>query len=161
MIEMLRELWDYQAWADATLWSAMLTSEAAREDPVLRERTLHVHHAQDAFLRFARGEPLEMPELEDFTDFEAVRTYGRQVLEDGAHFLRGDDLAWLEEIVRPPWKFDPPLRFTAGEGVLQAIMHSQHHRGQNAKRLRELGGEPPTTDMLLWVSGGRPAPDWS
>jgi uncharacterized damage-inducible protein DinB len=56
---------------------------------------------------------------------------------------------------------DPPLRFTSGEGLLQAILHSQYHRGQNARRLRELGGEPPTTDLIVWIAAGRPPPDWS
>jgi uncharacterized damage-inducible protein DinB len=35
------------------------------------------------------------------------------------------------------------------------------HRGQNARRLRELGGEPPTTDLIVWIAAGRPPPDWS
>jgi uncharacterized damage-inducible protein DinB len=40
-------------------------------------------------------------------------------------------------------------------------MHSQHHRGQNATRLRELGGEPPMTDLIVWYWKGRPGPRWS
>ena len=40
-------------------------------------------------------------------------------------------------------------------------MHSQYHRGQNAMILRELGGEPPTTDLIVWHWKGRPDPDWS
>ena len=36
-------------------------------------------------------------------------------------------------------------------------MHSQWHRGQNAMRLRELGGEPPTTDLIVWYWKGRPS----
>ena len=39
-------------------------------------------------------------------------------------------------------------------------MHSQHHRAQNATRLRELGGKPPTTDLIVWYWKGRPAPHW-
>jgi uncharacterized damage-inducible protein DinB len=39
-------------------------------------------------------------------------------------------------------------------------MHSHYHRGQNATRLRELGGEPPPTDLIVWYWKGRPAPEW-
>jgi uncharacterized damage-inducible protein DinB len=39
-------------------------------------------------------------------------------------------------------------------------MHSHFHRGQNATRLRELGGEPPTTDYIFWLWKGRPKPVW-
>ena len=35
-------------------------------------------------------------------------------------------------------------------------MHSHYHRGQNATRLRELGGEPPMTDLIVWYWKGRP-----
>jgi uncharacterized damage-inducible protein DinB len=40
-------------------------------------------------------------------------------------------------------------------------MHSHYHRGQNATRLRELGGEPPMTDLIVWYWKGRPRPDWA
>jgi uncharacterized damage-inducible protein DinB len=36
-------------------------------------------------------------------------------------------------------------------------LHSQHHRGQNATRLRELGAVPPATDLIVWYWKGRPA----
>ena len=159
-IDILRELWAHQEWADAGLWRALLECDAALEDSTVRERTLHIHHAQDAFLRFAAGEALDLPAPHMFGDLAAIRDYGRGVLERGSGFLAGSDTAWMDRPVMPPWKQVPPLRFKAGEGLLQAIMHSQHHRGQNASRLRALGGEPPTTDLILWISAGRPAPDW-
>jgi uncharacterized damage-inducible protein DinB len=39
-------------------------------------------------------------------------------------------------------------------------MHSHHHRGQNATRLRELGGVPPSTDLIVWYWKGKPTPSW-
>ena len=48
--------------------------------------------------------------------------------------------------IQMQWFKDPPLSITVAEALTQCVMHSQHHRGQNASRLRELGGEPPTTD---------------
>jgi uncharacterized damage-inducible protein DinB len=42
----------------------------------------------------------------------------------------------------------------------QVVMHSEHHRGQNAVRLRELGGAMPPTDYIYWIVEGRPAPVW-
>ena len=35
-----------------------------------------------------------------------------------------------------------------------------YHRGQNATRLRELGGEPPLTDFVAWLWKGRPDGKW-
>jgi hypothetical protein len=37
------------------------------------------------------------------------------------------------------------------KALLQGAMHSHYHRGQDATRLRELGGEPPMTDMMVVV----------
>jgi len=42
----------------------------------------------------------------------------------------------------------------------QVVLHSEHHRAQNATRLRELGGAPPPTDYIVWILDGRPAPVW-
>jgi len=52
------------------------------------------------------------------------------------------------------------MTLTVTEALTQCAMHSQHHRGQNATRLRELGGEPRPTDLTFWYWKGRPAPEW-
>jgi uncharacterized damage-inducible protein DinB len=52
------------------------------------------------------------------------------------------------------------LRLTVTEALTQCAMHSHYHRGQNATRLRELGGEPPATDLSVWYWRGRLAADW-
>jgi len=44
-----------------------------------------------------------------------------------------------------------------GEALTQMAMHSQWHRGQNATRLRELGAQPPTVDLIAWYWKGRPS----
>jgi uncharacterized damage-inducible protein DinB len=44
----------------------------------------------------------------------------------------------------------------AGALLLQALLHCQHHRGQNAARMRALGVAPPMTDYLIWNALGRP-----
>jgi uncharacterized damage-inducible protein DinB len=54
------------------------------------------------------------------------------------------------------WFKDPPLTITVAEALTQCSRHSHYHRGQNAARLRELGGEPPTTDLIVWH--GKAAP---
>ncbi|MGD8278073.1 MAG: DinB family protein [Gemmatimonadota bacterium] len=160
MIDMLREMWRYQAWADARLWKAILECDAAPGDIVLRDRTLHAHQAQEAFLGFAMGEAIDFSRTDGMSDPAEIRAYARAVLERGERFLAGPDVTWLDRAVEPPWPHEPPLRFTAAEGMLQAILHSQHHRGQSATRLRELGGTPPTTDLILWIAEGRPEPVW-
>jgi uncharacterized damage-inducible protein DinB len=41
------------------------------------------------------------------------------------------------------------------------VLHTQHHRGQVCTRLREVGGEPPTVDFIVWLWENRPDPTWT
>jgi uncharacterized damage-inducible protein DinB len=56
----------------------------------------------------------------------------------------------LSETITVPWFTNPALQITKREAPAQAAMHSHYHRGQNASRLNELGGEPPMTDLMVW-----------
>ena len=49
---------------------------------------------------------------------------------------------------------------TLGETALQVALHSTYHRGQINARLREVGGEPPLVDYIVWVFLGRPVAVW-
>jgi uncharacterized damage-inducible protein DinB len=66
----------------------------------------------------------------------------------------------LEEMIEVPW-FQPPLKISVRHALTQAAMHSHYHRGQNATRLRELGGVPPGTDFIVWLRDGKPAAKWN
>ena len=54
----------------------------------------------------------------------------------------------------------PKRRITLSEALHQAVMHSHYHRAQNATRVPERGGKPPTTDLIVWLWKGRPQPEW-
>jgi uncharacterized damage-inducible protein DinB len=161
MNPLLRDLYEHQEWADAEHWRAIGACEAARDDAVIRLRLLHVHLVQRFFM-FACGDgqaPPEMPASEDFPTFQALNAYARASHERVRSFAAA--VTDLERQVTIPWFKDPPLTLTVGEALTQCAMHSHYHRGQNATRLRELGGAPPGTDLIVWYWKGRPAPDWA
>ena len=56
---------------------------------------------------------------------------------------------------------EPGVDITVTEALTQCAMHSHYHRGQNATRLRELGAEPPFTDLIMWFWKSRPEPVWT
>ena len=88
-----------------------------------------------------------------------LREWGRGnalTLIELARLTSDDELAEHLEI---PWFKEPPIVLSRGEALIQACLHSIHHRGQNATRLRELGGDPPTIDYIIWIWKGRPDPD--
>jgi uncharacterized damage-inducible protein DinB len=158
----LRDLFGHQSWADVELWAAIGAHAPARDDPAIRERLHHIHMVQRAFMWVVSGggTPFDLTEVGDFATFDALRAYARGSHEEIRRVLGTVSDARLVEPVQVPWFKDPPLTITVTEALTQSAMHSHHHRGQNATRLRELGGSPPTTDLIVWYWKGRPAPDW-
>ena len=128
----------------------------------IRQRLHHIHFVQHAFRWTVgdRAQPFRMTKPEDFPKFESLQAYAREFHEQAPSFVKSLTPARLKEHVAIVWFKDPPLSITIAEALTQAAMHSQYHRGQNATRLRELGGEPPPTDYIFWLWKGRPKPAW-
>ena len=158
----LDELFAHQEWADAEHWRAFEAHPAALEDQVIRERLLHIHLVQHAFLWIVgpRSIPFDAKKAENFPAAADLKAYAREGLARLSTLLKNSDPARLEEIVEVIW-FRPPARISVRQALTQAAMHSHYHRGQNATRLRELGGVPPTTDFIVWLKNGQPDAQWS
>ena len=149
MISYLEELYMHQEWADAEHWRAFESFPQALEDKAIRERLLHIHLVQQAFLWLLgpRDVGFTVKKIEDFPNMSDLKQYGRDGLSRMNELVRGFD-PMRAEIIEVPW-FKPPARITIRQALTQAAMHSHYHRGQNATRLRELGGTPPTTDFIV------------
>lgn len=162
MNPLLRDLYGHQFWADAEHWRAIGAHPPAREDKAIRDRLHHVHLVQRSFMWIVgdRATPFQLSKPDDFKSFDELIAYGRESHEHVRRLLDALTDARLGESVSPPWVKDPPFTLTVAEAMTQCAMHSHYHRGQNATRLRELGGEPPLTDLILWYWKGRPAADY-
>jgi uncharacterized damage-inducible protein DinB len=163
MNPLLRDFYDHQVWADAEHARAIGMHPQAREDQAIRNRLHHIAQVQRALL-WAVGDrkgPFAFTKPEDFPAFEDLLRYSREYHDGVRAFLSDVGHARLEEPVTIPWFKDPPLTISVTEALTQCALHSHYHRGQNATRLRELGGEPPMTDLIVWYWKGRPGPSWS
>ena len=162
MDSLLRDLFGHQAWADTMHWRAIERHLPARDDRVIRNRLHHIHLVQRAFIWAVRDQEIEfeVSKSEDFESFDDLKAFARETHAGIDQFLAGVSDSRLAEKVSIPWLKDPPLTVTVGEALTQCAMHSQWHRGQNATRLRELGGEPPTVDLIVWFWKERPAAEW-
>jgi len=157
----LDELFAHQEWADAEHWCAFEAYPAALADKAIRERLLHIHLVQHGFSWVTA---LQRPEfafkkLEDFPAMADLKKYAQQGLKELGERLKETDHQRMEELIEVPW-FKPMLKISVRQALTQAAMHSHYHRGQNATRLRELGGEPPMTDFIVWLRDGKPAARW-
>lgn len=161
MISYLDELYAHQEWADAEHWRAFEGYAPAVADKAIRERLHHIHLVQHAFLWVIgpRTSPIAFRKLEDFPSMAALKTYARAFHIEVAEMMKTLDPAQMEEMADVPW-FKTPLSVSRRHALTQATMHSHYHRGQNATRLRELGGVPPLTDFIIWLRDGQPAARW-
>jgi uncharacterized damage-inducible protein DinB len=159
-----KALMGHAEWADALVWRTALA--LPREDPELREKLHHLHTVQWAYLHVWRGEPVKPRELRTFATSHALRAWAREYYAELSAYLAALPPGALPPEVRFPWAEHLEQRFgkarpaTWLESVLQVAMHSSYHRGQAARRLRELGAEPPLSDFIAWIWMDRPEADW-
>lgn len=170
MLEQLRDLTTHMAWADGQFFKAW--SQGPREDEELRERWSHVLGTATFFSEILRDDhhlpwdkiksgEVRPPWLDQpLGSFDELRTLTKASHESWAGTLAGWDDAALARQVRIPWFPDPPCVIRASEAVLQAVLHTQHHRGQCMTRLRDKGGENSNVDYIIWLWKGRPAAGW-
>jgi uncharacterized damage-inducible protein DinB len=157
----LDELLVHQEWADAEHWRAFEAYPGALADKPLYERLYHIHVVQHAFLWITgpRTSTFDYKKPEDFDEPPALKSYGQQGLAGLRERLKSIVANSFEEIIEVPW-FNPPLKISRRHALTQVAMHSHYHRAQNATRLRELGGVPPTTDFIVWLRDGMPPANW-
>lgn len=161
MAAYLRELYLHQEWADAEHWRAFEAYPAALDDQKIRERLHHIHLVQSAFLWVTR-DPTAMfviTRIEDYPNLADLKALARKYHSRMSAMLAELDETSLAKTIEVPW-FQPPLKISVRHALTQAAMHSHYHRGQNATRLRELGGVPPGTDFIEWLRLGQPLARW-
>jgi uncharacterized damage-inducible protein DinB len=163
----LRDLYLHMHWADARVWEAVFKSEPAQADKKLRDCFYHLHLVQHAWLRAWRRESVDAP-FPTFDDAAAVRDWGRSYYDEiFAHLDSVTDekiaapmqLPWAELIEKQLGR--APAKISIAETMQQIPLHSLYHRGQINARLREVGGEPPTVDYIVWVWTEKPRANWS
>ena len=151
--QLLHELARHQAWADAAHWKALRENSTLLEDSEIRKQLNHMLMALHLLTGRAQGgapDPSTMKAIESADELEAaLQKATAQLIEN----LKTLDLQKPASFPRGP---QGPFEAPAGAVLLQAIMHSQHHRAQNASRMRQLGATPPMTDFIIWYALGRP-----
>ncbi len=165
-INSLQDIYRHMEWADAKVWAAVLCCEQALQDTKIREVLNHLHVAQRHYLRIWRGEPVEAP-YPKFESTPELCEWAQTYYDEVNAFLASLTDAQIDAPIGEVWNQrmekllgKPCAPTTLGDTILQVPLHNQHHRGQLAARLRELGGTPPLIDYIAWVMFGRPGAEW-
>mgnify|MGYP001069261082 CR=1 FL=1 len=159
MLQHVCDLMAHLNWADAVFYRAWGKAAEALEDEDLRRRAYHAVYVQEAFYKLLRGEAVARPQdtLPAYSELKERAQAGTTKLQ----LLAGELTA--EGIARPisvPWFQSPPCVISVREALVQVAMHSQHHRGQNIARLKQIGGEPKNVDWIIWLWKGKPEGVW-
>jgi uncharacterized damage-inducible protein DinB len=165
-LETLNDLYAHMQWADASVWRTVFASGAARGDQKLRELFHHLHLVQHAFLRAWQGEPPDTT-FPTFSEMGPLRAWGRSYYNVIFRHLGTLTEEQISKTAELPWEEivaqqigQKPVPISVRETLLQVPLHSLYHRGQINLRLREVGGEPPTVDFIVWTWLGKPAASW-
>jgi uncharacterized damage-inducible protein DinB len=161
MIEMMKELTPYTEWADAVFLNFWEKTSDARGDLELRKRWFHLVTMQTAGLAVLRNQESPPPgpdaPLPEFNELKKRSQENHQLLKEVVSKLQLND---VDRRIHVPWVPEPSFTMTVGELLIQAILHAQHHRGQNIARLRTLGSKPFFIEWIVWLMKGRPAAQW-
>jgi uncharacterized damage-inducible protein DinB len=158
MMKQLQDLLGHMAWADAVALHAWRKSGLTSEEE-LRRRWDHIATVQEAFLKVLSGEELQWDPAKPVPTFEELAAWIPKNHRGLQHHLAALNETDLGTTIQMPW-FDPPCVITVGEAFTQVAMHTQHHRGQVATRLKDKGAAPKDVDFILWIWKGRPQPRW-
>lgn len=164
VVPQMCELARHMAWADATVWSAVLAAPQAASDAKIADTLHHIHQVQHIFVQAWTRTPFTVRERKEFATIEDVNAWGVEARRGVLSFVEQVSAGELAQEMRMPWAafFEQEARqpagvHTKGESVLQVFLHTQHHRGQVCMRMREVGVAPPTIDFILWLWAGRPS----
>ena len=161
MLEAIRELYAYSAWANARILETaeQLTLEqyttASDGCDSIRDTLVHTASAQWLWLeRWRETSPRELWDPTDFPDVAALRPRWDEVEAATSQYvatLREPDLARVVSYVNfqgETWAY--PL----WQQLLHQVNHSTQHRSEAALLLTRLGYSPGWLDLLVYVDSG-------
>ena len=159
MNNMMRELMAYMEWANAVFFHAWANSPA-RDHEEMRQRAGHMIGVQEGFLSILQSEQPKGPPSGPPPSFDELKKRAQLSHQGLREFAEKLDAIALAESVHVPWFPDPPCNISVCEALMQATMHTQHHRGQLMTRLKDFGGQPKNVDWIIWLWKGKPEARW-
>ena len=159
LVGTVRQLLLYTLWADRVCLNSVeqveaedLTRDTGTSFGSLLGTLAHILGSQRLWLARFEGKALERgSDLAAFPDWETLNAAWGETSAELGFFLASltaeqvvADLTWTSTqgvtYTRPLW-----------QPVLHLVNHGTYHRGQVVSQLRQLGYEPPSTDMIYFL----------
>ena len=158
-----RELLKYTLWADRKVLAAVrhvepeyLVREAGASFGSLLGTFAHILGAEQVWLSRFVGNPIPLPDIADFPDLETLEADFKELWPQLEFFLASLDDAQLEAPIR--WTNSRGETYTRQlwQAVVHMVNHSTYHRGQIVMLLRQMGYEPPSSDLIYFFPEADP-----
>lgn len=161
MIDLIRDLYAHQEWADAQHWRAILAFSPALEQEGLRQGLFHIHAVQKVWLARWQGVDMGFPRIEDYPRTQDLYPFAKSCHAALRAYLSLRSESELQASVTYQNIHGESFCQPLGDLLLHLPYHSQYHRGQTARTLAALGSPVPATDLILWQRTGRPKTEWA
>jgi uncharacterized damage-inducible protein DinB len=156
-LEEFRELFAYDRWANAHLLDATATLPMEQLDRDLgnsfgsiRGTLVHVLGAHWVWLsRWLGSSPTAFPDW-DVSTHAALRERWREVEGKQKGFLESLGDTDVDRMIQYSAFNGKPYSNPLSELFRHVINHATYHRGQVVTMLRQLGVEPPHTDLIVY-----------
>ncbi len=156
MIDEIRELYEYNRWANQRMLDAAsrLTPEQFSQDlkssfTSVRDTIAHIMGAEWIWLaRWEGTSPTRTPETWDLSTFDTIRSEWREVERQQGAFIS----ALTDAALRSPVQYrnlkGEPFSNPLWQLLRHLVNHSTYHRGQVTTMLRQLGAPAVSTDLI-------------
>ena len=156
--EDVRQLYDYNAWANARVLDAaaaltpeQFTRDMASSFPSVRDTLAHIMAAEHVWLARWRGEsPKRLLDAAEFPTLDDVRARWAGVERELSEFVRGVTDDSLGRVIAYTNTRGEEWRYALGAMMQHVVTHSAYHRGQVTTMLRQLGARGVLTDFLAY-----------
>ena len=145
MIDLLHQLFDYDAWASREVLASFRV--ATNLPPKAIKLLGHILSAEQLWYERIQGDPQSLPVWPDFT-LQQCESQAQQVAILWKDFLSSLDPAALSRPVSYKNSKGEAWDSTVRDILLHVITHSAHHRGQIAAEMRTAGNTPAYTDFI-------------
>ncbi len=158
MLEGIRELYAYSAWANARILdtAVQLTPEQFTADGdgcgSIRDTLVHTASAQWLWLERWRGtSPRELWDPVDIPDVAALRTRWEEVEDATSAYIAPLRESDLERVVSYVNFQGETWAYPLWQQLLHQVNHATQHRSEAALLLTRLGRSPGWLDLLVYV----------
>jgi uncharacterized damage-inducible protein DinB len=160
-LESIRELYQYNCWANArsleasaAVSAADFTREVGGSFASLRGTLAHMYGADWIWLERWKGiSPRQLPLSLVFPDIGSIRSRWEVVENERRDFLKALEPGRLTEVISYVNLQGQTFAYPLHRMLQHVVNHGTYHRGQITTLLRQLGATPLATDLLLYEDG--------